>query len=174
MEMDLTYHRYPDFKSLQLYCYRVASVVGQISATIFGYTDHNTLRYANDLGMAFQLTNIIRDVGEDARRNRIYIPQDELQRFGVSAAEILNGKASDNFRTLMAFQAERAKQYYDQAFAALPASDRKTQRTGLVMASIYRTLLDEIERDQFAVLNQRISLTPIRKLWLAWRAWIKG
>jgi len=174
MEMDLTYHRYPDFKSLQLYCYRVASVVGQISATIFGYTDHNTLRYANDLGMAFQLTNIIRDVGEDARRNRIYIPQDELQRFGVSASEILNGKASDNFRTLMAFQAERAKHYYDQAFAALPASDRKTQRTGLVMASIYRTLLDEIERDQFAVLNQRISLTPIRKLWLAWRAWIKG
>jgi 15-cis-phytoene synthase len=174
MEMDLTYHRYPDFNSLQLYCYRVASVVGQISATIFGYSDHNTLRYANDLGMAFQLTNIIRDVGEDARRNRIYIPQDELQRFEVSASDILNGQASDNFRMLMAFQAERAKHYYDQAFAALPAIDRKTQRTGLVMASIYRTLLDEIERDQFAVLNQRISLTPIRKLWLAWRTWIKG
>jgi phytoene synthase len=174
MEMDLTYHRYPDFKSLQLYCYRVASVVGQLSAIIFGYTDRKTLKYAHDLGMAFQLTNIIRDVGEDARRNRIYLPQDELRQFGVSISDILNGHDSDNFRKLMAFQTERAKHYYTQAFAELPAADRKTQRAGLVMAAIYQTLLHEIEHDRFAVLKQRIALTPIRKLWIAWRTWIKG
>jgi len=174
MEMDLTHHRYPDFKSLELYCYRVASVVGQMSATIFGYTDPSTLKYANDLGMAFQLTNIIRDVGEDARRDRIYLPQDELNRFGVSTADILNGHESDNFRKLMAFQTERAKHYYQQAFAALANIDRKTQRAGLIMAGIYRTLLDEIERDHFAVLKQRIALTPLRKLWIAWRTYVKG
>ncbi|MES2354348.1 MAG: presqualene diphosphate synthase HpnD [Pseudomonadota bacterium] len=174
MEMDLTYHRYPDFKSLELYCYRVASVVGQMSATIFGYTDPNTLKYANDLGMAFQLTNIIRDVGEDARRDRIYLPQDELNQFGVSTTDILNGQESDNFRKLMAFQTERAKQYYQEAFAALANIDRKTQRAGLIMAAIYRTLLDEIERDRFAVLKQRIALTPLRKLWIAWRTYVKG
>jgi len=174
MEMDLTHHRYVDFESLRRYCYLVAGVVGQISATVFGYTDKKTLQYAHDLGIAFQLTNIIRDVGEDARRDRVYLPQDELNRFGVSVSELFKGQESENFRNLMTFQAERAKQYYSQAFAALPTSDRKTQRAGLVMAAIYRTLLDEIERDRFAVLNQRIALTPLRKLWIAWRTWIKG
>ena len=174
MEMDLSYHRYPDFKTLELYCYRVAAVVGQLSAIIFGHTDNKTLRYAHDLGMAFQLTNIIRDVGEDARRNRIYLPQDELRRFDVSVADVLNGVQSDNFRELMTFQAERAKTFYTRAFAELPAADRKTQRAGLIMAAIYRTLLDEIERDGFKVLNQRVALTPLRKLWIAWKTWVKG
>ena len=174
MEMDLSYHRYPDFKTLELYCYRVAAVVGQFSAIIFGHTDNKTLRYAHDLGMAFQLTNIIRDVGEDARRNRIYLPQDELRRFDVSVADVLNGVQSDNFRELMTFQAERAKTFYTRAFAELPAADRKTQRAGLIMAAIYRTLLDEIERDGFKVLNQRVALTPLRKLWIAWKTWVKG
>ena len=174
MEMDLSYHRYPDFKTLELYCYRVAAVVGQLSAIIFGHTDNQTLRYAHDLGMAFQLTNIIRDVGEDARRNRIYLPQDELRRFDVSVADVLNGVQSDNFRELMTFQAERAKTFYTRAFAELPAADRKTQRAGLIMAAIYRTLLDEIERDGFKVLNQRVALTPLRKLWIAWKTWVKG
>ena len=174
MEMDLSYHRYPDFKTLELYCYRVAAVVGQLSAIIFGHTDNQTLLYAHDLGMAFQLTNIIRDVGEDARRNRIYLPQDELRRFDVSVADVLNGVQSDNFRELMTFQAERAKTFYTRAFAELPAADRKTQRAGLIMAAIYRTLLDEIERDGFKVLNQRVALTPLRKLWIAWKTWVKG
>ncbi len=174
MEMDLTQNRYPDFKALQLYCYRVASVVGQLAATIFGYSDRKTLKYAHDLGLAFQLTNIIRDVGEDARRNRIYLPQDELQRFGVSESDILDSRESESFQQLMAFQIERAKHYYQQAFTALPQADRKAQRPGLVMAGIYRTLLDEIERDGCHVLKQKISLTPLRKLWIAWRTWTRN
>jgi 15-cis-phytoene synthase len=174
MEMDLTHHRYADFKSLQLYCYRVASVVGQVSAMIFGYTDPKTLDYAHDLGMAFQLTNIIRDVGEDARRDRVYLPQDELAKFNLQSSDILGGKYSDNFSQLMQFQTDRAQHYYDQAFAALPAADRKTQRAGLIMASIYRTLLTEIAQDKFQVLHQRIALTPLRKLWLAWKTWVRG
>jgi len=174
MAMDLQQTRYLDFKGLQLYCYRVASVVGLLAAEIFGYSDRATLKYAHDLGMAFQLTNIIRDVGEDARRGRIYLPIDELQRFNVPAAEILEARYSDNFRELMAFQTERARQFYAQAFAHLPAADRKSQRPGLVMAAIYRALLEEIARDGFQVLDRRTSLTPIRKLWLAWRTWVKA
>lgn len=174
MEMDLQQTRYLDFKALSLYCYRVASVVGLLAAEIFGYQDRQTLKYAHDLGMAFQLTNIIRDVGEDARRGRVYLPIDELQRFNVPVADILNARHSDNFRRLMEFQIERAEQYYAQAMSELPARDRKTQRPGLVMAAIYRTLLDEIKRDGCQVLSQRTSLTPIRKLWIAWRTWIKG
>lgn len=174
MAMDLQQTRYLDFKGLQLYCYRVASVVGLLAAEIFGYSDRATLKYAHDLGMAFQLTNIIRDVGEDARRGRIYLPIEDLQHFEVPAADILEARYSERFRALMAFQAERAQQFYEQAFAHLPAADRKAQRPGLVMAAIYRTLLDEIARDGFLVLDRRTSLTPLRKLWLAWRTWIKG
>ncbi len=174
MQMDLSQTRYLDWKALNLYCYRVASVVGLLSAEIFGYTNRQTLKYAHDLGLAFQLTNIIRDVGEDARRGRIYLPIDELQRFNVPARQILDGEHSDNFRALMAFQAERARQLYDQAFAQLPAEDRKAQRPGLIMAAIYRTLLDEIEADGFLVLDRRTSLTPLRKIWIAGRTWFKG
>ncbi len=174
MEMDLQQSRYLDFKGLSLYCYRVASVVGLLAAEIFGYQDRQTQKYAHDLGMAFQLTNIIRDIGEDARRGRIYIPMDELKQFNVPAADILNGKYSDNFTALMQFQYERAERYYEQAFAQLPAVDRKSQRPGLIMAAIYRTVLDEIRRENFQVLHQRISLPPTRKLWLAVKTWIKG
>ncbi|MFZ4535888.1 presqualene diphosphate synthase HpnD [Propionivibrio sp.] len=174
MEMDLQQTRYLDFKALSLYCYRVASVVGLLAAEIFGYQERKTQKYAHDLGMAFQLTNIIRDVGEDARMGRVYLPIDDLQRFGVPVADILNARHSDNFRRLMEFQIERAEQYYRQAMAELPASDRKAQRPGLIMAAIYRTLLDEIKRDGCQVLSQRTSLTPIRKLWIAWRTWIKA
>ena len=174
MEMDLQQTRYLDFKALSLYCYRVASVVGLLAAEIFGYEDRLTQKYAHDLGMAFQLTNIIRDVGEDARMGRVYLPIDDLQRFEVPVSDILNARYSDNFRRLMEFQIERAEQYYTQAMAELPASDRKAQRPGLVMAAIYRTLLDEIKRDGCQVLSQRTSLTPIRKLWIAWRTWLKG
>ncbi len=174
MQMDLLQTRYLDWKALHLYCYRVASVVGLLSAEIFGYTNRQTLKYAHDLGLAFQLTNIIRDVGEDARRGRIYLPIDELQRFNVPARQILDGQHSEDFRKLMSFQAERARQLYDQAFAQLPAEDRKAQRPGLIMAAIYRSLLDEIEADGFLVLDRRTSLTPLRKIWLAGMTWFKG
>ena len=173
MEMDLTQTRYLDFKALSLYCYRVASVVGLLAAEIFGYEDRKTQKYAHDLGMAFQLTNIIRDVGEDARRGRIYLPIDELQQFDVKAADILNARYSDNFRRLMEFQIARAEQYYEQAFAQLPPGDRRAQRPGLVMAAIYRALRNEIRRDGCQVLTQRTSLTPLRKLWLAVKTWVK-
>ncbi len=174
MEMDLHQPRYADFKSLQLYCYRVASVVGLLAAGIFGYTDRKTLKYAHDLGIAFQLTNIIRDVGEDARRNRIYLPMDELQQFGVTAAEILNSKETENFRKLMAFQVERAQRYYKQALDQLPAADRKAQRTSLIMAVIYQATLNEVVASGCHVLKERVSLTPTFKLWLAFKAWLKN
>ena len=172
MEMDLQQTRYLDFKALSLYCYRVASVVGLLAAEIFGYQDRKTQKYAHDLGMAFQLTNIIRDVGEDARRGRVYLPINELQQFNVPVAAILNARYSDEFGRLMQFQCERAQGYYEAAFAALPKEDRRAQRPGLIMAAIYRTLLEEIARDKFQVLHQRVSLTPIRKLWLAWKTWV--
>lgn len=174
MEMDLDYNRYADFSTLKLYCHHVAGVVGQLSAEIFGYQDRKTLEYAHSLGLAFQLTNIIRDVGEDARRDRIYLPQDELDSFGVSKEDILYSRESENFRRLIEFQIERAEAYYIQAFAALPPEDRKNQCPGFIMAAIYRTLLEEIKGDGCQVLRQRVSLTPIRKLWIGWKTWIKG
>lgn len=174
MEMDLDQTRYLDFAGLQRYCWHVAGVVGLLSAGIFGATRPETLQYAEKLGLAFQLTNIIRDVGEDARKGRIYLPVSELQQFNVTAADILNARHTENFDNLMRFQVERAQRAYDEAFALLPAEDRRAQRPGLIMAAIYRALLNEIERDGFHVLNQRISLTPIRKLWLAWKTYVRG
>ena len=173
MAMDLEYSRYPDFKSLSLYCYRVAGVVGLLSAEIFGVTDRKTLRYATELGTALQLTNIIRDVGEDARRGRIYLPVDELQRFNVPAADILNARETPEFQALMAFQAERAQGYYTSALNTLPRADRAAQRPGLIMAAVYRTLLDEITKDGFQVLKQKTSLPPLRKLWIALKTWFR-
>ncbi|CAN5821852.1 presqualene diphosphate synthase HpnD [soil metagenome] len=174
MEMDLNQNRYLDFIALQKYCWHVAGVVGVLSASIFGVTNPRTKEFAEKLGLALQMTNIIRDVGEDARKGRIYLPVNELQQFNVPANDILNARHSPEFEALMQFQFTRAQQLYDDAFAALPDEDRKAQRTGLIMASIYRALLLEIQRDGFHVLNQRISLTPIRKLWLAWKTYIRG
>ena len=178
MQMDLDQSRYLDYTGLRLYCRRVAGVVGELSASIFGYQDPKTLQYADALGLAFQLTNIIRDVGEDARNGRVYLPDDDLQRHGLAAHQLLAARATDQssegFRRMMAEQIARARQCYRDAFALLPEQDRRAQRPGLMMAAIYSTLLDEIERDDYRVLTQRISLTPIRKLWLAWRCWISG
>jgi len=168
-QMDLRQTRYLDFAQLSRYCHLVAGVVGEVSARIFGQSAPQTTDYAHKLGLAFQLTNIIRDVGEDARRDRIYLPIDELQRFDVKAHEILKGEYSERFTALMAFQAQRAHRLYDEALALLPAADRARQKPGLMMASIYRTLLREIESARFQVLHQRIALTPLRKLWLAWK-----
>jgi len=172
MEMDLTQSRYLDWPGLEKYCYRVAGVVGLLAAGIFGYRNTSTLSYARELGIAFQLTNIVRDVGEDARKNRIYLPMEDMKRFNVTAADILNAKETPAFVELMKFEAQRAKDCYARAFDALPAEDRKAQRAGLIMAAIYRALLDEIERDDFHVLTRRTSLTPLRKLWIAWKTWI--
>jgi phytoene synthase len=174
MEMDLAYHRYPDFDALKLYCRRAAGVVGELSSSIFGFSNPRTLEYADALGTAFQLTNIIRDVGEDARRGRVYLPADELARFSLTPEDILARRGDERFRQMMELQAERADSYYDIAMAKLPPEERRNQRAGLIMAAIYRTLLTEIRRDGFRVLDQRIALTPLRKLWIAWKTWVAG
>jgi phytoene synthase len=177
-QMDLDQTRYLDFATLRRYCHLVAGVVGEVAANIFGRSSEQTIAYAHTLGRALQLTNIIRDVGDDARRGRIYLPMDEMQRFGVKAAEILQRQApwgySERFTELMRFQAQRAQDTYDEALALLPEADRESQRPGLMMANIYRTLLREIEDDGFQVLHQRTSLTPLRKLWIAARTQWQG
>ena len=169
MEMDLDQTSYASFKDLSLYCHRVAGVVGLMAAEIFGYEDRHTLKYAHKLGMAFQLTNILRDVREDADRGRVYLPQDELQRFGVSAGMLHGPNDSVEIRALFAHQALRARQCYEQAMALLPEKDRYRQRSGLIMAAIYRSTLAEIENDGYRILEHRVVLTPLRKLWLAWK-----
>ncbi len=173
-QMDLSQTRYLDYPGLQRYCHLVAGVVGEVAANIFGHTQPETIAYAHKLGQALQLTNILRDVGEDALRGRIYLPVNELQQFEVKAHEILKRTYSDRFTALMKFQATRAQGLYDEALALLPAADRHAQKPGLMMASIYRALLSEIERDNFQVLHQRVSLTPLRKLWLAWKVQALG
>ena len=168
-QMDLNQTRYLDFAGLQRYCHLVAGVVGEVAARIFGQSQDETTHYAHQLGLAFQLTNIIRDVGEDALRGRIYLPVNELQQFEVSAKDILERRDSAAFQALMAFQYERAQGLYAQALADLPAADWRSQKPGLMMASIYRTLLVEIQAAGFPVLRQRVALTPLRKFWLAWK-----
>ena len=177
-QIDLQQTRFLDYAGLQRYCHLVAGVVGEVAANIFGRTEAATVQYAHRLGLAMQLTNIIRDVGDDARRGRIYLPMAELQRFGVTAQELLKRDApwgySERFDALMRFQAERAHRIYDEALALLPDADRRAQKPGLMMANIYRTLLREIEADGYRVLHQRTSLTPLRKLWIAWRTHLRG
>jgi phytoene synthase len=174
MQVDLRQNRFLDYAALQRYAHLVAGVVGEMSAGIFGYRDPQTLLYAARLGLALQLINIVRDVGEDARRGRVYLPLDEMQRYDVKASDVLAARYADGFAPLMRFQAQRARTAYLEALALLPAADRKAQRPGLMMGSIYSALLTEIERENFQVLHQRIALTPLRKLWLAWRTWVRG
>jgi phytoene synthase len=173
-QMDIDQSRYLDYPGLARYCQLVAGVVGELAANIFGRTDDATVAYAHKLGLAMQLTNIIRDVGDDARRGRIYLPMTELKQFDVKAQEILDRAYSQRFTALMKFQAERAHRAYDEAFALLPNVDRRAQKPGVMMANIYRTLLREIEADDFKVLHQRTSLTPLRKLWIAMRTNWRG
>jgi phytoene synthase len=168
-QMDLEQSRYLDYAGLARYCHLVAGVVGEVAAGIFGRTRAETTQFAHRLGLAMQLTNIIRDVGDDARRGRIYLPMSELKQFDVKAQEILERRYSERFTALMKFQADRAHRTYDAALALLPEADRAAQKPGLMMANIYRTLLREIEADDFQVLHQRTSLTPLRKLWIAMR-----
>ena len=173
-QMDLEQTRYLDYPGLQRYCHLVAGVVGEVAARIFGQQEPATTDYAHRLGQALQMTNIIRDVGEDALRGRIYLPVNELQQFDVKAHEVLKRQYSERFTALMRFQAERAHRLYHEALALLPAQDRRAQKPGLMMASIYRTLLREIEHENFQVLHQRIRLTPLRKFWLAWKVQALG
>lgn len=172
--MDLQQTRYLDYPALQRYCHLVAGVVGEVAARIFGQSAEQTTQYAHTLGLALQLTNIIRDVGEDAQRGRIYLPMNEMQAHSVSAADVLARRYSDSFTALMQTQSRRAQSLYQQALSLLPDVDRRAQKPGLMMASIYRSLLLEIERSGFQVLHQRISLTPLRKFWLAWKVQALG
>lgn len=174
MRMDLTQNRFLDFPSLARYCYLVAGVVGEMAAGIFGVTDEATYSYARELGLALQIVNILRDVGEDARRGRIYLPLNDMQRFGVTAADILAGRYVEGFAPLMRFQSDRARSAFSRALARLPQADYRAQRPGIVMGAIYARLLEELARDDFQVLHQHISLTPIRKLAVAWRTWVFG
>ncbi|HMN82907.1 MAG TPA: presqualene diphosphate synthase HpnD [Burkholderiaceae bacterium] len=171
MQMDLDQNRYLDFEGLRLYCHRVAGVVGWLASGIFGASDPGTREFASRLGLALQLTNIIRDVGEDARKGRVYLPLEDLRRFDVTVQDVLQRRDVPGFVPLMQFQAQRARDTYREAAALLPEPDRRAQRPGLIMASIYHALLHEIEADGFQVLHHRVALTPLRKLWLAWRSW---
>lgn len=169
MRMDLQQNRYETFSELALYCHRVAGVVGLLSAEIFGHRHRDTLKYAGQLGTAFQLTNILRDVREDAERGRIYLPLDELLQYRINPRDLLDVRVPDGLREMLGFQAQRARRYYQRAMSHLPPADRYAQRSGLIMAEIYRTLLDEMEADEFRVMQQRLSLTPLRKFWIAWK-----
>src|SRR5699024_811962 len=155
MEVDLDQSRYERWTDLEKYCWHVASVVRILSAKIFGQTQKQTTDYAVQLGLAFQMTNIIRDVGDDARRGRIYLPLEDLDRFEVRPQEILNAQYSERFVALMRHQSERAHEFYRLAAQTLPAVDRRAQRPGLLMAAIYHTLLQEIDRDHWDVLDKR-------------------
>ena len=169
MQMDLDYNRYDTFTDLRLYCHRVAGAVGLLSARIFGYSNPSTLDYADRLGIALQLTNIVRDVAEDAQRNRIYLPLEDLSRFVVTEDDLIRRREGPATQALITFEIDRAEQHYAEALALLPPEDRRAQRTGLIMAAIYRTLLAEIRAGGAKVLTERTSLTPLRKLWIAWK-----
>ena len=176
MLMDLENKTYSTFESLLPYCYSVASCVGLLVIEILGYTINpknpttsivNMQNFAKNLGTALQLVNIIRDVGEDVRLGRIYLPEEDLLRFSVTEQEIIQGKYSDNFLKLMRYQAERARNFYKLALLALPLEDYHKQRPSLIMAEIYFDLLRELEASHFEVLHQKIKLTKFRKLWMA-------
>ena len=164
MQMDLTQARYANFAELQLYCHRVAGVVGRLITRILGFSRPETLDYADKMGLALQLTNIIRDVGEDARNGRIYLPMEDLQRFDVPAQTIMQAAPTPQFAELMAFQIARARATYREALALLPAADKKAQKMGLILAAIYYALLNEIERDGAQnVLKYKIAIPGPRK-----------
>lgn len=175
MQMDLEQARYGSFDELKLYCHRVAGVVGCLIARILGFSNPQTLEYADKMGLALQLTNIIRDVGEDARQGRIYLPIEEMQKFDVPANVIMQCKPTDNFAKLMQFQVDRARETYREAMLLLPAADKKSQQVGLIMAAIYYALLNEIDRDGVQnVLTYKIAIPSPRKKRIALKTWLFG
>lgn len=163
VEMDLGTVRYASFEELRVYCYRVASAVGLVSIEIFGYRNPQCREYAIELGLALQTTNIIRDVGKDLEIGRVYLPQDELARFGYSEAELLRRTYNDRFLALMEFQAQRSREYYRRAAALLPAEDRRSMIAAEIMGSVYRSLLTRIERDCFRVFTKEYRLNRLQK-----------
>ena len=171
--MDLHTVSYHSFNELSLYCYRAAGVVGLLTIEVLGYETNSakesgTIEYAKNLGIALQLINILRDVKEDSERGRFYIPQDELKQFGVTQAMLLNGQNTKETQALFSYQADRAKQFYDTAFASLESGDRYNQRTGIIMAEIYFALLKKIQSQNYPVLEKRVSIAKLKKLWIAW------
>ena len=175
MQMDLEQARYGSFDELKLYCHRVAGVVGCLIARILGFSNPQTLEYADKMGLALQLTNIIRDVGEDARQGRIYLPIEEMQKFDVPANVIMQCKPTDNFAKLMQFQVDRARETYREAMLLLPAADKKSQKVGLIMSAIYYALLNEIDRDGAQnVLTYKIAIPSPRKKRIALKTWLFG
>ena len=175
MQMDLEQARYGSFDELKLYCHRVAGVVGRLIARILGFSNLKTLEYADKMGLALQLTNIIRDVGEDARQGRIYLPIEEMQKFDVPANVIMQCKPTENFAQLMQFQVNRARETYREAMLLLPAEDKKSQKVGLIMAAIYYALLNEIDRDGAQnVLTYKIAIPSPRKKRIALKTWLFG
>ena len=173
-EMDLAQSRYFDDAALGKYCRAVGATLGKLNARLLDFTDPRTLDAAEQLGMAQLQVRIVREVGHDARQGRIYIPVSTLQRFEVPAADIMQSRSSDQFVALMQDQATTARTLYHDALALLPRADRRAQRAALALAAIHQALLDEIEASHFQVLSQRIALTPMRKLWIAWKTWLRN
>ena len=171
VEMDLTKNRFADYDELREYCYKVASVVGLISIEVFGYQDPRAREYAIDLGLAMQLTNIMRDVKEDAERDRIYIPLDELARFQYTEEDLKAGVVDDRFRRLMAFQAERARAYFDSGARLFPLLSPESRACSAVLHGLYSTILDRIEAAGYDVFTRRIGLSSTEKLMLVARLW---
>ncbi len=173
MMMDLYYKPFQRFSDLSLYCYRVASAVGLLAIEIFGYQNRQTRKFADHLGTALQLVNILRDVKEDVQRGYVYIPQEELALYAVSKEMLLGTKTTESLSALFSLQAERARQYFSLALKNLPDEDRFSQVSSLIMANIYLVLLDELENDGFRMLEYRLKLTPLRKFWIAWRTYTR-
>ncbi len=173
VEMDLTKSRYATFADLQQYCYRVAGVVGLMCIEIFGYREPATRRYAEHLGTALQLTNILRDLAPDAERGRIYLPQEDLRRFGYSEGDLLARRATPAFSRLMRFEVQRTRQFYAAARAVLPAVDRRNMLAAEIMAAIYGRILDRIETMGYDVFSARIRLSDAHRLWLALSCWAR-
>ena len=174
VESSLLINRHADSRSLQVYCYRTSGLAEQLASRILGLNDPNALQHAQELGLAFGLTYVILNVRDDAQRNRILLPQDELERFGVTAADILNLRETENFKKLIEFAIDKAESCYNRATSGFPEAERKVLRARLALAAIYRSLLREIRKDGCRILRRRVDLTPVRKLWLAWITWVGG
>ena len=172
VESDLVKTRYQNFEELRRYCYQVASAVGLICLQIFGYKDGNAKAHAIDLGLAMQLTNILRDVREDLEFDRIYLPQDEMAQFSYSEAALKTGEVNESFTALMRFQAQRARSYFQSGFQLLPYLSTRSRACPAVLGQLYSKLLDRIEMADYNVLHHRIGLGRVDKLWVTARTWL--
>jgi phytoene synthase len=174
VETELAARGFPDFKALQLHCHRLGSTPAVLAAEVYGYQDRRTLKFAHDLGLALQLTTLVLDVGAEARRGRLTLPENELAAHGIGARELVSCPAGTRVGEFLGRQIERCDRLYAQALGQLPPTDRCSQRPALALAAIARALLDEIRGDPAQVLAARVDLTPLKKLWIAWRTWNFG